>query len=112
MVNYTNDIGADAYAQYGGVNPVPPGTTSAKASFVVDAKGQASLGPLFIMEKMTRGFNADTADWRYAMVMPGGTTVGLTGGAGSDAMTFCHDCHIGAEDADYLFFLPEEVRAR
>jgi hypothetical protein len=112
VVNYTNEIGAEAYAQYGDVNPVPPGTTSAKASFVVDANGQASLGPLFIMEKMTRGFNAATADWRYAMVMPGGTTVGLTGGAGSDAVTFCHECHAGAEDADFLFFLPEEVRAR
>ncbi|MCP4315405.1 MAG: cytochrome P460 family protein [Hyphomicrobiales bacterium] len=112
VVNYTNKIGAEAYAQYGAVNPVPPGTTSAKASFVVDAKGQASIGPMFIMEKMTSGFNAATADWRYAMVMPGGTTTGITGGPGSDAMTFCHDCHTGAEDADYLFFLPEEVRAR
>ncbi|MDA4844373.1 cytochrome P460 family protein [Hoeflea sp. E7-10] len=111
-MNYTNDIGAKAYAKYEEIGSAPIGTTSAKASFVVDAKGQASLGPLFIMEKMTRGFNAATADWRYAMVMPGGQTVGLTGGAGSDAMTFCHDCHTGAEDADYLFFLPEEVRAR
>ena len=112
VYNYTNDIGSDAYARYGEVNPMPIGTTTAKASFTISASGQASIGPLFIMEKMVRGFNAETGDWRYAMVMPGGQTVGLTGGANSAAMAFCHDCHVGAEDADYLFFLPEEVRAR
>jgi len=112
VLNYTNDIGSDAYATYGAANPMPIGTTAAKVSFTVSAAGQASIGPLFIMEKMTRGFNAETNDWRYAMVMPGGTTVGLTGGRNSAAMAFCHDCHITGEEADYMLFLPEEVRAR
>ncbi len=112
VLNYVNKIGSAAYAKYGGVNPMPIGTTAAKASFTVSSAGQASIGPLFIMEKMTRGFNSETGDWRYALVMPGGQTVGLTGGANSAAMTFCHDCHVGAEDDDFLLFLPEEVRAR
>ena len=112
VLNYVNKLGSKAYANYGGVNPMPIGTTAAKASFTVSASGQASIGPLFIMEKMVRGFNSETGDWRYALVMPGGQTVGLTGGANSAAMTFCHDCHVGAEDDDFLLFLPEEVRAR
>ena len=45
VLNYTNKIGSAAYAKYGGVNPMPIGTTAAKASFTVNAGGQASIGP-------------------------------------------------------------------
>lgn len=112
VLNHVNSIGSATYAKYDEVTAMPIGSTIAKPSFVVSAKGQASIGPLFVMEKMTKGFNEGTADWRYAMVMPGGTTVGLTGGANSGAMGFCHECHEGAEDNDFMLFLPEDVRAK
>ncbi|MEX0344269.1 MAG: cytochrome P460 family protein [Rhizobiaceae bacterium] len=112
VLNYVNKIGAAAYAKYEDIGTAPTGTTVAKPSFTVSAKGQASIGPLFIMEKMVNDFNADTANWRYAMIMPGGVTAGVTNGPNSSAMGFCHECHQGAEDADYLFFLPEDVRAK
>ena len=111
VVNYVNAIGKDAYSQYADEAKMPIGTTTAKPSFVVNASGQASLGPLFIMEKMTNGFNKDTANWRYAAILPGGGTMGITGGQNSAAMGFCHTCHEGAEDADFMFYLPEEHRA-
>ncbi|MEM7464074.1 MAG: cytochrome P460 family protein, partial [Pseudomonadota bacterium] len=105
-----NKIGADAYQKYEDVQAMPIGSTIVKPSFTLSSDGQASLGPFFVMEKMVRGFDAETADWRYAMVMPGGQTVGITGGTNSAAMNFCAECHSGAEDNDQLFFLPEEVR--
>ena len=108
--NAANDIAADQYGRYEDVRRMPVGSTLAKPSFTVAADGQASIGPLFIMEKMTRGWNDETADWRYAMILPDGTTFGLTGGQNSAGMGFCHECHAAAEGSDMMFFLPEEVR--
>lgn len=112
VLNYVNKIGAAAYAKFEEIGSAPTGTTIAKPSFTVSPKGQASIGPLFVMEKMVNDFNAETANWRYAMIMPGGTTAGVTKGPNGGAMAFCHECHQGAEGADYLFFLPEDVRAK
>ena len=108
--NYVNKKGAAEYQRYDDVKKMPRGATIAKSSFTIQANGKAALGPLFIMEKMRGGFNKDTADWRYAMVMPGGKLFGLTGGKNAAGLKFCHDCHIGAEDNDMMLFLPEEVR--
>ncbi len=110
VINTVNKIGAEAYKKWGEAGTMPIGATIAKPSFVVSGNGQASIGPLFIMEKMTRGFSKETADWRYATIMPGGATMGITGGVNSAGMGFCHECHEGASDADYLFFLPDDVR--
>ena len=112
VLNYVNEIGAGAYGKYEDIGSAPTGTTVAKPSFTVSSAGQAAIGPLFIMEKMVNGFNAQTANWRYAMIMPGGATAGMTKGPNGGAVAFCHECHQGAEDADYLFFLPEDVRAK
>ncbi|MCP5084730.1 MAG: cytochrome P460 family protein [Alphaproteobacteria bacterium] len=106
-----NKIGRGAYTKYDDKDSkMPIGTTVAKPSFVVQPTGKVALGPLFLMEKMTRGFNAATANWRYAMVMPGGKLFGMTGSKNSAGLKFCHDCHVGGEDNDYMLFLPEEVR--
>lgn len=110
--NYSNSIGKKAYGQYDAVKRMPIGSTLAKDSFVVNANGTVALGPLFLMEKMTRGFNKATADWRYAMVMPNGTLFGITGGKNAAGLKFCHDCHIAAEDNDMMLFLPEEYRKK
>ena len=34
---------------------------------MVNTKGEVSVGPLFMMEKMQAGFNSDSDDWRYTM---------------------------------------------
>jgi len=80
---------------------------------VVDAGGGVAIGPLFIMEKLAAGANADTHDWRYAMIMPNGSLFGVTGGKGSAGITFCAECPATMADVqDSLFFVPEVLRAR
>ncbi len=89
---------------------MPLGTVLAKDSFSVKPNGKAAIGPLFIMEKMAAGFSPETGDWRYVTIKPNGKIMGVTNGQNSKAMEFCSDCHSGAEDQDYLMFLPEEYR--
>ena len=108
--NYANDVAKD-YGAFEDAGVMPAGSVVAKNSFGVSAKGQVSLGPLFVMEKMPAGFNPASADWRYTMIMPDGGIYGTTKGASSAKVQFCVDCHMGlAEDTDSLLFIPDEYR--
>jgi len=108
--NISNDIGEEAYRQFEDIGEAPVGAIYVKNSFVVMGNGQVAIGPLFTMTKMEDGWSPDTADWRYGMVMPDGSLFGATNGRNSAGMAFCHDCHIAAEDTDYLMFMPDYVR--
>jgi hypothetical protein len=108
--NAANDLAAEEYGKYEDASRMPIGSILAKPSFTVSPDGESALGPLFLMEKMTRGWNSDTADWRYAMINADGSTFGITGGQNSDGMMFCHECHTAGQDSDYMLFLPEEFR--
>ena len=108
--NYANDVAKD-YGAFEDAGVMPAGSVVAKNSFGVSAKGQVSLGPLFVMEKMPAGFNPASADWRYTMIMPDGGIYGTTKGASSAKVQFCVACHMGlAEDTDSLLFMPDEYR--
>ena len=108
--NYANDTGR-AYGNYEKAGTMPAGTALAKDSFVVSADGKVMLGPLFLMEKMKAGFNAESDDWRYTMIMPDGSVAGTTNGAGDANVEFCIGCHISvAPDVDSMMFMPEEYR--
>ena len=109
--NYANATATVPYAMFedDAGNTMPVGSVLAKDSFAVTAKGTVVPGPLFVMEKMAGGFNADSGDWRYTLVMPNGNVVGTTNGDGTDKVAFCIDCHIGAE-VDSMLFIPEEYR--
>ena len=110
--NFGNDVGK-AYGAFEKAGTLPAGTHLAKPSFSVKGNGQVSVGPLFIMEKMQAGFNEDSGDWRYTMVMPNGSTFGTTNGAGSAKVEFCIGCHISVTpEQDSVLLLPEEVRIR
>ena len=110
--NLVNKIGLKAYKKFDDIKAVPVGSTMAKPSFTVGKDGEAKLGPLFIMEKMTRGFNADTSNWRYAAILPGGNTMGVTKSTNSAGVGFCHECHVSGEDNDFLLLAPEEYRVK
>ncbi len=110
--NYANDVGADNYSLFEEAGPAPAGTVLAKDSFTVGAGGRVGAGPFFLMEKMEAGFNADTGDWRYTLIMPNGRTIGTTGGKGAARVGFCADCHLGVEEYDSRFFLDEEYRVQ
>ncbi len=108
--NYANEIAASTYGKYEDVTQMPVGSVVVKDGFAVNSSGQTGLSPLFVMEKMKTGFNKETGDWRYTMIMPNGAVVGTTNGKGSASVQFCADCHIGGEENDFMLFLPEEYR--
>ncbi len=112
VVNMANGIGAQAYGQFDKLKRMPVGGTVVKPSFTIGMDGKGEPGPLFIMEKMKKGWNKETGDWRYAMIMPGGKTYGVTRGVNSAGMSFCHECHAGAEENDFLFFADEKYRVK
>lgn len=109
--NYGNAIAKD-YGRFGDVD-MPQGSVLAKDSFAVTAAGDVFSGPLFLMEKMPKGFNPQGRDWRYSMIMPDGSYFGVTNGDNSDRVEFCITCHETAGDEnDHLFFVPEDNRMR
>ena len=107
--NYGNTIAKD-YLDLEFGDPMPMGSILAKDSFTVTKTGETFAGALFLMEKLPRGTNPDTADWRYVMIMPDGSLFGDTLGTDPAKMDFCHSCHEIAEADDYLYFIPEEYR--
>ena len=109
--NYANNAGR-RYGLFERAGVMPVGAIIAKDSFGVSAKGQVSAGPLFVMEKMTAGFNQPSGDWKYTMIMPTGAVFGATKGKNSAGMKFCAECHATvAEDQDHMMLLPEEYRS-
>ena len=75
--------------------------------------GSTPLGPLFIMEKMEAGFNSDSDDWRYTMILPNGSIFGTTGGNNSSKVGFCVDCHQSVTpDQDHAMLVPDEFRVK
>jgi len=109
--NYPGPEAAQAYGKFEEVGAMPAGGRIAKDSFTVSPDGRVAAGPLFMMEKMPRGFNEASDDWRYAMIMPDGSLFGVTNGPGSQNVQFCAECHaLVADDQDSLYFLPEEFR--
>ena len=84
--------------------PSPKETVLAKDSFLVRPNGKMGAGPLFLMEKMVVGFNAESGDWRYMLILPNGRTPGAAGGKSSAKMGFCIECYAIEEEADSSFF--------
>ncbi len=111
---YLNNYGnaaARAYGRFEEAGRLPVGAVIAKDSFTVTGAGDVHPGPLFIMEKMAKGFKYVTGDWRYTMIMPDGSVFGATDGPGSEKVEFCIACHLAREKTDHLFFIPEAARA-
>ncbi|MGI9500252.1 MAG: cytochrome P460 family protein [Geminicoccaceae bacterium] len=108
--NYGNAL-ARPYGNPDSLEAMPEGTVLAKDSFAVTAEGDVFLGPLFLMEKMASGFDPESRDWRYSMIMPDGSFFGITGGDNAERVRFCITCHETAGDEnDHLFFVPEDFR--
>jgi hypothetical protein len=110
--HYVNEP-AEIYGDYEKAGPLPTGSIVIKDSFTVTKRGQVMFGPLFLMEKMSDGFRSAAGTWRFMMLRPDGSVVGLTGGTNEAAVRFCAECHAraGAEQ-DFLYFMPDEARHR
>lgn len=110
--NYANAT-ASAYGRFEDLEEMPAGAVIAKDSFEVTERGNVFTGPLFVMEKMPEGFDAQTGDWRYTMIRADGEVFGRTGGPNGHRVEFCAECHNAvAERSDHLFFPPQEARRR
>lgn len=107
--NYAN-AAARAYGRFESAGKLPVGAIIAKDSFVVERDGTVRPGSLFIMEKMPRGFNYVSGDWRYIEIMPDGTFFGETHGDHAERVEFCIGCHLAKERQDHLFFVPAPYR--
>ena len=107
--NYGN-VRAENYGKFENAGRMAVGAVIAKDSFTVSANGAVGPGPLFVMEKMVVGFNEDSQDWRYTLVMPDGNVIGTTNGRGSGNVAFCYGCHLANAEYDSLYFLPDEYR--
>jgi len=77
--NFANDK-ASAYGKLGEGEVYPEGTVFAKDSLTVIDDSRVFPGAMFIMEKLAPETSPETADWRYVMVLPDGTTLGDTTG--------------------------------
>ena len=102
----------DTKFQYPGIP-----TTCDGAESVVWVETRISQGsgafPITSSTTMGGGFNADSDDWRYTMIMPNGSVFGTTNGKGSDKVAFCIGCHQSVTpDQDNVMLLPEEYRVK
>ncbi len=110
--NYADKRGAQHYMRFEKAGTFHVGSVLAKDSFVVKPNGKVSMGPLFVMEKMGKGFNKEFGDWRYTMILPNGKVAGTTKGKGMN-MKFCAECHAGvAPDQDHVLLVPDEYRMK
>ena len=83
--------------------PFPPGAVLAKESFENQGGKPGEKGPLFIMEKRAKGYDAQNADWHYAMVDPSGAVTMSGNGKQGSPTQFCAACHQSAKANDYVF---------
>ncbi len=107
--NYANET-AEAYGRFEEAGPLPVVAVVAKDSFIAERSGEIRPGPLFLMEKMGKGFNYVSGDWRYIMIMPDGVLFGETYGEDAERVEYCIACHLAVEDQDHLFFVPSPFR--
>mgnify|MGYP003628035952 CR=1 FL=1 len=109
--HYANPL-ASAYGKFENAGTLPVGSIIAKDSLAVIDDDKIFPGPLFLMEKMPKGFNYVSADWRYTMIMPDGSLFGTTNGVGSGKVGFCIGCHLAVEKQDHLYFPPKQYRRK
>ena len=103
---YVNNYANGKAKGYGEGEVMPPGAIFAKDSFTLAADGGVFGGALFIMEKLPPAANPETANWRYAMILPDGSLFGDS----QENVVFCHTCHVRVARYDHLFFVPREYR--
>lgn len=101
VFTYLNKTAAGA--GLGGKFPFPPGSILAKESYENEGGKPGVKGPLFVMEKRKKGYDAANRDWYYAIVSPDGA-VAMSGSGRQGAPTaFCAACHRAAKVNDYVF---------
>ena len=107
--NFANSIASD-YGKLAKGEKYPEGSVFAKDSMTVIDDNQIYPGAMFVMEKLAEGTSPETADWRYVMVLPDGSTLGDTTGNNPKQVRYCHACHVQKASDDFVFFVPDDYR--
>lgn len=105
LQTFANDIAAEQYLKFEeeGVK-MPVGSVLAKESFGIHKKKLTGRnGPLFTMVKLEEGGAPEYGDWLYGGIQPNGKPLKIK-------QSFCHNCHAGWEEQDYLGYPLEDVR--
>jgi len=104
LTTFVNDVGFDEYVKFAEDNAMPVGTVIAKESFNLSKKGKVKVGPLFFMEKVAAGGEADEfGNWVYSAIQPNGKAMKVK-------QSFCHDCHGAFDYQDSLGYPEEDLR--
>jgi hypothetical protein len=83
------------------------GSIIVKESFVFDINGYISVGPLFYMEKMEKGFNIESNDWKFVEVNYDGTLI-ETNRLDPKATQRCIKCHGKRKNTDFVYFIKSQ----
>ncbi len=110
--HFINNYANETARAYGSGKRLPVGSVIAKDSFSVTETGGILLGPLFLMEKMPKGFSYVSGDWKYSLIQPDGTIFGETNGIDSERVQYCISCHLAVEAQDHLYFVPPNFRTK
>lgn len=105
LYTFTNDVAFDEYVKYSDERgPMPVGSILAKESFNVNKKGEVKHGPLFFMEKVAAGGEADEyGNWVYSAFSPKGKAMKIK-------QSFCHGCHGAFDTQDAMGYPAEDHR--
>ncbi len=112
FVNNFANTKASTYGKLKSGEVYPEGTVFAKDTVTVTSENKIFPGAIFIMEKLAKDANPETADWRYVTVLPDGTLFGDTTGAEPELAQYCHACHQAKAKEDYVFYVPEEFQIK
>ncbi|MEP5761679.1 MAG: cytochrome P460 family protein [Litoreibacter sp.] len=105
LQTFANDIAAEQYLKFAEEGVVMPvGSILAKESFGINKKKlEGRPGALFTMIKLEAGGAPEFGDWLYGGIQPNGKPLKIK-------QSFCHNCHAGWEEQDFLAYPLEEVR--
>ena len=106
---YVNRI-ADKYKENKYISNFDKGSVIVKESFLFDINGGISVGPLFYMMKMEKGFNKESNDWKFVEVDLDGTHV-ETVRSNTAATQKCIECHGRKINSDFLYFIKPNLNS-
>ena len=100
---FVNDI-AKKYKKNQFIGEFSEGSIIVKESFIFDIDGYITVGPLFYMKKMEKGFNKKSNNWKFVEVDLDGSFIETSK---SDPLSTkrCIKCHGKREGSDFLYFI-------
>lgn len=101
---------------YDALKPIPEGGTVVKQGYAAeaDAKAGKPTGPVFVMKRMPKGYDAKYGDWYFALAFPNerGDKFFLFGDGKDSSIAYCKSCHSDASGTVGTFGAPKSPRVK